>query len=109
MKKYSEKEWLAEGKRLFGENRADWRFECPSCSTTQSARDFMEKAIDKEKMKETIGNGVVGFSCIGRFVKDMGCDWTLGGFLQIHEAEVLTEEGRTVPVMEFASVIGTGV
>lgn len=44
---------------------------------------------------------VLGFSCIGRFDKKQGCDWTLGGLLPIHRLQVVVENGVIVPFFEF--------
>lgn len=101
---YTEQEWLEEGARRFGSDRSDWRFVCPHCNTMQSARDFVEKASDAAAMREEIRKGIVGFSCIGRYIEGIGCDWTLGGFLQIHEACVKTDDGKEIPVFRFADI-----
>jgi hypothetical protein len=101
MEKYTQKEWLEEGKRLFGDDRKDWKFVCVNCGTPQSARDFVEKGKDRDKMIKLVNSGVVGFSCIGRYIDGVGCDWSLGGFLTIHKVEVQTDEGELVPAFEF--------
>lgn len=91
-------DWLAEAKKRFGDNPLDWRFQCPRCKETQSAREFHEEKIRGVDRK-------VYFSCIGRWVEGRGCDWTLGGLLQIHAMEVITPKGEIIPVMEFAEVV----
>lgn len=70
------------------------KFICPRCKTIQCAQDFIACGIG-----ETIDEveKYVAFSCIGRFSKDVGCDWTLGGLFQIHELEVLTADGELHP------------
>lgn len=100
-------EWQAEGKRRFGEKVRNWKFICPACLTVQSGQDFIDTGMEKER----IGT-VLGFSCIGRYrgapaaglskCARNGCDWTLGGLLQIHSLEVVTESGKAVPTFEFA-------
>ncbi len=59
--------------------------------------DFIENNVSEP-------DGKFYFSCIGRWVKDRGCDWTLGGLLQIHNTEVVTDDGDTVPVFDFAEL-----
>lgn len=36
----TEAEWLARGRELFGEDRLQWRFVCPSCGHVQRPADF---------------------------------------------------------------------
>jgi len=87
----------ALGRELYGDDTKQWRFRCPRCKTEQSAQDFIENNIaDADKY--------IGFSCIGRFVEGKGCDWTLGGFFQIHDLEVLFPDGEKRPAFEFADV-----
>lgn len=102
MNEYTEKGWLAEGERRFGADRKGWKFVCAGCKTVQSAHDFMQHAKDKEAMRKDMLRGIVGFSCIGRYVDGIGCDWTLGGFFQIHTSLIHTDEGKDVPVFDFA-------
>lgn len=94
----SEAEWLAEGKSLFpGKSMKEWIFVCPRCKTPQSGTDFEKAGMDYETASKYIA-----FSCIGRFVRGKGCDWTLGGFLHIHTLEVIVEEtGSHQSLFEF--------
>jgi len=78
----------------------NFAFKCPLCQTVQSGRDLIDAGAgatfdDVEKY--------VGFSCVGRFTnagsprkKPDGkpCNWTLGGFFQLHKLEVVDEDGR---------------
>ncbi|WP_172565552.1 VVA0879 family protein [Vibrio navarrensis] len=72
----------------------DVTFQCPKCKTLQSLRQLMEATgLDRQE-----AGRYLGFSCIGRFNnKEIGCDWTLGGLFQIHELEVVDEEGKRHP------------
>lgn len=88
-------EWKKEGKKLYGKQVAQWQFKCPACGGVQSKQDFIDANIENADSK-------FYFSCIGRWVKGKGCNWTLGGLLQIHKREVISEEGKLVPVFEFA-------
>ena len=69
-------------------------FRCPKCKTLQSANDLIKAGAGKnlddvEKF--------VAFSCVGRWDKTKGCDWTLGGLFKIHELEVITADGKHHP------------
>lgn len=89
-------EWKAKGKELFGtDDYREWKFVCPMCKNVQSYKDF-EGVTDEPQ-------DYMFFSCIGRFKEKIGCDWTLGGLLQIHKTEVIDEEGKPHAVMEFAT------
>lgn len=68
-------------------------FICPSCKTVQTGNDLV--AAGAGNNFEEI-QGYIGFSCIGRFDKEKGCDWTLGGLFQIHELEIIADEDPTI-------------
>lgn len=57
----SRAEWLAEGRRLFGDNFMNWRFECPLCHNVASIRDFHEL----ETVKDAANSAAC--ECIGRY------------------------------------------
>lgn len=88
-------DWLEKGKRLFGDDVLQWRFVCPKCKTIQTAKDLLDAGVKKEDV-----DGFLGFSCIGRFTKDKGCNWTLGGLFTIHTLEVQFEDSKR-PIFEF--------
>lgn len=69
-------------------------FECPRCKTLQSAEDLINAGAGKTL--EDV-ESYLGFSCVGRFDENKGCDWTLGGLFQIHELEVITSDGEHHP------------
>lgn len=86
-----------------GVKREDLALVCPMCKTVQSARDLITAGAgaDFEAVEPFIG-----FSCVGRWTgagsprrKPDGqpCNWTLGGFFQLHELEVLTPDGKGSP------------
>lgn len=81
-----------EGKEKFGPFN-DWVFICPRCGTKQTPQDIEDAGGT---------DGMAGFSCIGRLRKDVGCDWSLGGLLQIQERTVIGEDGLKHPVMKLA-------
>lgn len=88
------KEWKEKAESLFGNDVKKWKFKCPKCGQVQSLQDFIDAKIEKPETK-------FYFSCIGRWVTGIGCDWTLGGLLRIHKIEVTNEDGENIPVFEF--------
>lgn len=83
----------------------DMAFICPICGTIQSALDFI--AAGAGKTFDEVGK-YVAFACVGRsngagpFIKKakppkFGCDWSLGGLFQLHQLEVVTEDGTHHP------------
>jgi hypothetical protein len=87
-------DWVAKGIELFGDNRKEWRFKCPVCGNIQSANDFIHFGIEEPESK-------IYFSCIGRWVKGTGCDYTLGGLLKANMHYVI-KDCLCTPVFEFA-------
>ncbi|WP_282265519.1 VVA0879 family protein [Stenotrophomonas sp. PS02298] len=90
-------------------DREDIAFICPRCATVQSARSLIAAGagVDFDSVERYLG-----FSCIGRFTgagsartKPDGapCNWTLGGLFQLHELEVVTEDGKAHPHFEVAT------
>lgn len=98
-KRYTLAEWRAEAGLRFGPDPRDWRFRCVSCGHVQSIASILEHTPDRDR--ELVGNQVA-FSCEGRWVKGVGCDWTLGGLFTIHKVEVVMEDGAICPSFEFA-------
>lgn len=86
--------WIAELKERFGNDAKKWAFKCPMCGNVQTAQDFINNKVEEPENK-------VYFSCIGRYVKGKGCDWTLGGLLQIHKMAVM-KDAIIFPVFEMA-------
>lgn len=99
-------EWLEMGIELFGENKMEWRFKCPSCHYVASMRDYKEAGAPV---------GAVGFSCIGRykpnpqeaFTKGLKkntdpCNYAGGGLLCINPLLVVDDEGEQHFMFDFA-------
>jgi len=76
---------------------ADILFVCPICKTEQSANQLIEAGVKRDEVPNYIG-----FSCIGRFDKSKGCNWTLGGLFGIHELEIIDSDGKHHPRFMFA-------
>lgn len=71
---------------------------CVQCGTVQSRQDFIDAGVHRT-MQEAQKHW--GFSCIGRFVSNTGCDWTLGGLFQIHQLEIDFGDGSNpMPIFE---------
>ena len=101
--KQTHAEWLEQGTALFGDKARFWVFVCPNCKTEQTGDDFSKyTTLEKEQITTKLG-----FSCIGRFTKEKGCDWTLGGFLRIHEKEITFPDGEVSPVFLFKDELVT--
>lgn len=77
--------------------REDLTFKCPRCGTVQSAQDLIDAGAgeDMDAVEK-----YTGFSCVGRWSDTKGCNWTLGGLLQIHEYEVVDDDGVHHPLFE---------
>lgn len=95
-------EWLAEGARLFGDDRTKWRFVCPCCGHVATPADY--KAAGAEP-------GAIGFSCIGRwtgakreaFAPGEGpCNYAGGGLFPLNPVTVMMPEGDSIQAFEFA-------
>jgi len=93
-----------------GVEREHYAFKCPICGTIQSATSLVRAGAGPDVSDDRVWKSE-GFSCVGRFtghkrVKDeapgQGCDWTLGGFFQVHTHEV-EYKGKTHPIFEPAS------
>jgi hypothetical protein len=97
-------EWIAKAIALFGDDAKQWRFVCPVCETEQSINDFIEHTeLPKEKIE-----GVIAFSCIGRWARGgcehpglgptatrgdanepaMGCDYAGGGLFRLNPVRI---------------------
>jgi len=83
-------------------------FVCPSCKTVQTGNDLIKAGAGKDYDEVS---GYFGFSCVGRFNKKAkGCDWTLGGFFQIHTFEIVCDEtGSVRPCFELNPPLENGV
>lgn len=92
------RDWLERAEQTFGHDPLGWRFACVSCGHVQCGHDFVEQL----EISPAEAMSRVYFSCIGRWVPGVGCNWTLGGLFQIHKREVRDKDGELVPVFLFA-------
>ncbi len=95
-------DWVEEATERFGEKGRDWCFRCVACDHVQRGQDFIDLGMTPGEAARR-----VFMSCIGRWNPGTGCDWTLGGALQIHKVVVVGgplefSEQQETPVFEFA-------
>lgn len=82
-------DFLAEGYRRFGKEREQWKFQCPACGHVQSMTDYLARHPDAKR--DDVANWIF-YSCEGRRDKKVGCNWSLGGLIHIHQ-RTLTKTG----------------
>ena len=59
--KITKEQWVAEGKKMFGDNMFLWKFKCPGCGHVQTPEDF-------RPFKEAGATPNSAYSeCIGRY------------------------------------------
>jgi DNA-directed RNA polymerase subunit M/transcription elongation factor TFIIS len=92
-------EFKKQGEALYGKDIKDWKYKCVKCGHIQSFNSIKQNwekqnnTTAKEKILEKIGD-MVHFSCEGRINNNIGCDWSLGGFLQIHKKTVINGDEK---------------
>ena len=96
MRTLTHNEWLARGRKLYGDDSRKWQFRCVICGNVQSHESVTAR---NPKIRDT--SNWIYFACEGRHTEGIGCDWTLGGLLKAHKLEV-NDDGERVPCFEFA-------
>jgi hypothetical protein len=96
-------DWIAEGKKRFGDDMLAWRFVCPSCGHVTMVKDWQDAKAPE---------GAVVFSCVGRYLGADGsksfklkggpCNYAGGGLFRLNPIEVIDEEGKDHHVFAFA-------
>lgn len=96
-------DFIAEGTRLFGEDRKTWRFRCPICGHVASVKDWEDLGAPK---------GAVAFACVGRWIEgsrkafgDEGvgpCNYTGGGLFALNPVRVVFPDGEETTFFDFA-------
>lgn len=112
MKELTLEDFRAELKAQ-GVERDDYAFKCPMCGTIQSARTLIAAGAGADF---DAVQGKLGFSCVGRYSgakgwpseskeknPGQGCNWSLGGLLQMHKLQVVTPDGQKHPHFEPAT------
>lgn len=106
VKPYTEKEWIAEAVKRFGENSRHWKFKCPICGIETTYEEWVAAGAEDS----------AAFACIGRFTvanrvafgttkqKLKGpCNYTGGGLFRMNPVHVLLENGSELQLFDFAS------
>lgn len=103
-------EWLDEGRRRFGPDPLDWKFQCPVCGRVYSVREHKEAGSS--------GPNSAYQECIGRYLgaehfrgdNRNGCDWCAYGlFGTLWKGQLVqAEDGTIVEVFRFAKEGGRG-
>lgn len=101
--KITSEEWEAKGRELFGPNKDEWKIQCPTCSYVCSV------SIARVRHPEVKGKGWnPAQECIGRYVKDAGCDWCAYGLFSGPLFVAFAAEDKTVPCFDFQGLPFTG-
>ena len=104
-KTMTQEDWLAEGRRRFGEDFMNWKFVCPMCRHIASIQDFKEAGADNPNCAYQ--------ECIGRYIgkgspvsgDSSGCNWAAYGFFGIPNGKgiiVIAEDGIGIECFDFA-------
>lgn len=72
VRKMDLEEWNAIGVEFYGEDRMNWEFSCPNCKLTLSFNKYLEKKAQLKGWQPYT-------ECVGRYLKDEGCDWAAYG------------------------------
>jgi len=100
--KMTSAEWIALGTQLYGEDKTNWKFKCPSCGYVATAKDWQAASAPE---------GAVAFSCVGRYTesrqeigsKEGGpCNYTGGGLFKLNPIEVVFDDGSEGSFFDFA-------
>jgi hypothetical protein len=104
--KMTYEEWEKKGLRLYGKDKREWKFKCPSCSFIQTFNDFLKLTTEEE------ASSMIGFSCIGRLLEDKGeflgkkqegkpCNYAGGGLFRINPI-IIIRDGIEQSYFDFA-------
>lgn len=106
----SKDEFMAEGKRLFGDDEFKWKFQCPLCGNIQTPEDFRKHkdvgATVNSAYKECIGryqdNPYCAFGENKPGHKKSPCDYAVYGLFKIGNIVKLAT-GKEIVVFPFAN------
>ena len=100
------KDWLEEGKRLFGPDPMEWRFVCPICGRTYTAREHQAAGSEgpNSAYQECIGRYLKAGSFNPRAGNKNGCNWCAFGLFGTAGKGRLIEapDGTIVEVFQYA-------
>ena len=99
----SREEWLAEGRRRFGEDFHQWKFVCPICKNVAAVKDYQPYA-DKGATPSSATS-----ECIGRYTGagesrngSQPCNYAGYGLFRLSPVHVIAEDGHRVHSFGFA-------
>jgi hypothetical protein len=101
-------EWKNKGKELFGIDRKKWKFKCPACGFIQTFEDFIKAGATEDE-----AYGMIGFSCVGRVMKEKGqflkdskqpCNYAGGGLITLNPLTITTPDGEKHNFFDFAQL-----
>ena len=104
MKTMTREDWIAGGKKLYGDDMKRWKFRCPNCNHVQCGQDFIDLNIENSER-------YVYFTCIGRFIEgnkgEIGndiapCNYTNGGLFNFAKLQITDGNKEPVFVFEFS-------
>lgn len=104
-KEMTRDEWLAEGKKRFGDDVEEWKVRCPMCGKVTKVSEF--KAAGAESPDCAF------VECIGRYTgqgapseaEGKGCNWAAYGFFGIPRDDkyvIVFEDGEKKSAFPFA-------
>lgn len=94
-------EWQKAAEKLYGSDVKRWRFKCPICGHTASVQEIMSAGAKDPNCAY--------MECIGRYQKDIGCNFAAYGFLGIPYGGYVIEDknGIGIEIFEFADKVET--
>ena len=101
------KEWLAEGRELFGRDILKWKFRCPMCGHVASVQDFKDAGAEdpNDSFQECIGRYRGAGAPSAPDGNPDGCNWAAYGLFGIPNDKgrlVMAEDGKVLEVFDFA-------
>lgn len=105
-------EWLAEGKRFFGDNVRQWRFKCPMCGKVYSVQEFIDargKGGPNGAYQECIGRYKGAGSPGAQDGNPNGCNWVAYGLFGTcgKGRLVQADDGSVIEVFHYAEMEGS--
>ena len=94
-------EWQKAAEKLYGSDAKQWRFKCPICGHTASVQEIMSAGAKDPNCAY--------MECIGRYQKDICCNFAAYGFLGIPHGGYVIEDknGIGMEIFEFADKVET--
>ncbi|WP_193200837.1 VVA0879 family protein [Nostoc sp. MG11] len=84
-------EWLAQGQKLFGKDKMQWKFKCPCCGHIATVQDYKKAGAP---------SSAVGFSCLEKFRSAEAAALTfrcVGRWLEVRKEAFDNKDKRKIP------------